>query len=339
VSSAPDELWTVQVIFDRAPYTLASSNITPLLLSNVKYLFADEHCMVIKPSVDQRIIDLLMSGLDMKKTGELAVRLLHRAQRLYLHTITSRIGIGYSVVNVTFEDGRFREYDYVMRLGSVSARLLKGHAHESELNGNVWTGRANLGMHETISLTASTPSIEQPLLLFAATLTEQQLIDYLSWLFTDTTMTHLQPYVDQAMINENYERAQGSFTNSSSRAIYLSRVNIAQSLLLKKTISKVVRTTDSLYVYFEGETFKTHNYKLFVNGVYASEVTQGHAYYSSVSNGIWSSVGKFDRDDHCEVSCDYKDATHILYESKRADTLSLSSEVPYADVTYCDHGL
>ncbi|WP_440091674.1 M60 family metallopeptidase [Pseudomonas syringae] len=339
VSSAPDELWTVQVIFDKAPYTLASSNITPLLLSTVKDLFADEHCVVIKPSVDQRSIDLLMSGLDMKKTGELAVRLLRRAQRFYLHTITSRIETGYSVVNVTFEDGRFREYDYVMRLGSVSARLLKGHAHDSELNGNVWTGQANFGMHETISLTASTPSIEQPLLLFAATLTEQQLIDRLAWLFTDATMTHLQPYVDQAMINENYERAQGSFTNSGSRAIYLSRVNIAQSLLLKKTISKVARTTDSLYVYFEGETFRTHNYKLFVNGVYTSEVTQGHAYYSSVSNGIWSSVGRFDRDDHCEVSCDYKDATHILYESKRANTLSLSSEVPYADVTYCDHGL
>ncbi|GGJ54412.1 hypothetical protein [Pseudomonas avellanae] len=185
-----------------------------------------------------------MSGLDMKKTGELAVRLLRRAQRLYLHTITSRIETGDSVVSVTFEDGRFREYDYVMRLGSVSASLLKGHAHDSELNGNVWTQRANFGMHETISLTASTPSIEQPLLLFAATLTEQQLIDRLAWLFTDATMTHLQPYVDQAMINENHERAQGSFTNSSSRAIYLSRVNIAQVLLLKKTIAKVIRTTD-----------------------------------------------------------------------------------------------
>ncbi|WP_024677852.1 M60 family metallopeptidase [Pseudomonas syringae] len=338
VSSAPDELWTVQVIFDKAPYTLASSNITPLLLMIVKDLFADEHCRVIKPSVDQRLIDFLMSGLDMKKTGELAV-LLRRAQRLYLHTITSRIETGYIAVNVTFEDGRFRQYDYVMRLGSASARLLKGHAYDSELNGYVWTQRANFGMHETISLTASTPSIEQPLLLFAATLTEQQLIDRLAWLFTDATMTHLQFYVDQAMINENYERAQGSFTNSGSRATYLSRVNIAQVLLLKKTIAKVVRTTDSLYVYFEGETFKNHNYKLFVNEVYASEVTQGEAYYSNVSNGVWSSVGIFDRDDHCKVSWDYKDATHILYESKRADTLSLSSEAPYADVTYCDHGL
>ncbi|NAT39666.1 peptidase M60-like domain protein, partial [Pseudomonas syringae pv. actinidifoliorum] len=310
---APGELWTAQLFFEGVTYTLASSNITPLLLSNVKGLFADEHCRVIDPRVDQRSINLLMSGLDMKKTGELAVRLLRRAQRLYLRTITSRIETGYSAVNVTFEDGRFREYDYVMRLGSVSARLLKGHAHESELNGNVWTGRANLGMHETISLTASTPSIEEPFVLFKATLTEQQLIDRLAWLFTDATMTHLHFYVDQAMIDENYERAQGSFTNSSSRAIYLSRVNIAQVLLLKKAIAKVVRTTDSLHVYFEGETFKNYNYMLFVNGVYASEVTQGHAYYSSVSNGTWSSSRKFDRDDYCEVWCVYKDTTHTLY--------------------------
>ncbi|WP_017710461.1 M60 family metallopeptidase [Pseudomonas syringae] len=336
---APGELWTAQVIFDRVTYTLASSNITPLLLSNVKGLFTDEHCRVIEPRVDQRSIDLLMSGLDMKKTGELAVRLLRRAQRLYLRTITRSVEVSYMGANVTFEDGRFREYDYVMRLGPVSARLLKGHAHESELNGNVWTRLATLGMHETISLTASTPSIEQPLLLFAATPTEQQLIDRLAWLFTDATMTHLQPNVDQAMINENYKRVQDSFTNSSSRAIYLSRVNIAQVLLLKKTIAKVVRTTDSLHVYFEGETFKNYNYMLFVNGVYASEVTQGHAYYSSVSNGTWSSSRKFDRDDYCEVWCVYKDTTHTLYKSNRADTLSLSSEVPYADVTYCDHGL
>ncbi|NAT39667.1 peptidase M60-like domain protein, partial [Pseudomonas syringae pv. actinidifoliorum] len=310
---APGERWTAQLLFEGVTYNLASSNITPLLLSNVKGLFTDEHCRVIKPRVDQRSIDLLMSGLDMKKTGELAVRLLHRAQRLYLHTITRSVKVSYMGANVTFEDGRFREYDYVMRLGPISARLLKGHAHESELNDNVWTRPVTLGMHETISLTASTPSIEQPLLLFAATLTEQQLIDRLALLFTDATMTHLQPNVDQAMINKNYERAQGSFTNSSSRAIYLSRVNIAQVLLLKKAIAKVVRTTDSLHVYFEGETFKNYNYMLFVNGVYASEVTQGHAYYSSVSNGTWSSSRKFDRDDYCEVWCVYKDATHTLY--------------------------
>ncbi|EPN63822.1 hypothetical protein A244_01530, partial [Pseudomonas syringae pv. actinidiae ICMP 18807] len=328
ISIAPGDLWTIQVIFDRVPYTWKSSNFTPLLLSNVKGLFADEHCRVIDPRVEQWSINLLMLGLDMKKTGELAVRLLRRAQSLYLRTIISCIETGYSVVNVTFVDIRFRDYNYVMTLGSVSARLLRGHAHDSELNGNVWKIPATVGMHETISLTASPFSIEEPFVLFKVTLSEQQLIDRLAWLFTDATMTHLHFYVDQAMIDENYERAQGSFGNSSSRAIYLSRVNIAQVLLLKKTIAKVVRTADSLYVYFEGETFKNHNYKLFVNGVYAAEVTQGHAYYSSVSNGTWSSIGKFDRDDHCEVSWDYKDATHILYESKRADTLSLSSEVP-----------
>ncbi|KGS15543.1 hypothetical protein OA77_05135, partial [Pseudomonas coronafaciens] len=100
-------------------------------------------------------------------------------------------------------------------------------------------------------------------------------------------------------------------------------------------IAKVVRTANSLSVYFEGDVFKTHNYKLYVNDRYSSEVTQGRPYYSSLSNGVWTSNAKFDSDDNCKVFCEHSGMTYTLYESNTATAVHLSA-LQDADLTHCD---
>lgn len=120
----------------------------------------------------------------------------------------------------------------------------------------------------------------------------------------------------------------------TNRAAYRSYLAIAQSLLLRLTVAKVVRTDDLLEVYFEGDTFKKHNYKLFVNDLYASEITQGNAYYSSVSNRVWTSNKKFGGNDHCKVIVEYQGVVTTLYESDAADAMTASA-LQESDATQC----
>ncbi|PHX52442.1 hypothetical protein AO354_31670 [Pseudomonas syringae pv. syringae] len=89
-----------------------------------------------------------------------------------------------------------------------------------------------------------------------------------------------------------------------------------------------------LDVYFEGDTFKNHNYKLFVNDLYASEITQGRAYYSTVSNRVWTSREKFEGNDHCRVDVEYQGVVTTLYESNAADAMTASA-LQEGDVTQC----
>ncbi|KPW69595.1 hypothetical protein ALQ64_01310 [Pseudomonas cannabina] len=202
------------------------------------------------------------------------------------------------------------------------------------MNQNTWTRLGSIG-HQEVSITA-TRSTGHTYTLFSGTVEQAKLALPIRELFTDYTMTLLSAHVDLAAIDALHLTVNGNpLINPTNRAAYRSYLNKAQGLLLKKTVSKVVRRTDTLDVYFEGDTFKEHDYKLHVNGLYASEITQGKAYYSSVSNRVWTSSKKFDGDDHCKVIIEYQGMTTTLYESHAADTLTASASQDN-DITHCD---
>ena len=316
-------------------FMLSSTASRPILLFNINALFTDERCTELRPGVTQFRLDVLFDNLDEGQTDELHSRLLHRAQLLLLQKTISYVLIGAGLIQVTFEDEAFKGHDYAIQYGNPPyATLEKGIPHSSELNRNTWTHVGGVG-HQEVLITAKGQT-GKTYTLFSGTVEQAKLALPIRELFTDTAMTMLSAHADQAAIDALYLTVNGNpAITPTNRAAYRSYLSKAQRFLLQKTIARIVRTADVLDVYFEGDTFKQHNYKLYVNNLYASEVTQGQPYYSSLNNRVWSSSEGFDGDDHCTVIIDHRGVEIMLYESHAADTATASASRDI-NITHCN---
>ncbi|QHE99034.1 M60 family metallopeptidase [Pseudomonas cannabina] len=316
-------------------FTLSSTASQPVLLFNIKALFTDERCAELRPGITQFRLDVLFHNLDEDHTDELHSRLLHRAQLLLLQKTISYVIIAAGLIQVIFEDEAFKGHDYVIQYGPPPyATLEKGVPKGSELNRNTWTHIGGVG-HQEVLITAKGKT-GKTYTLFSGTVEQAKLALPIRELFTDPAMTTLSAHVDQAAIDALYLTVNGNpAITPTNRAAYRSYLSKAQRFLLQKTVARIVRKADALDVYFEGDTFKKHKYKLYVNTLYASEITQGKPYYSSLNNRVWSSSEKFDGDDHCTVIIDGEGVEIMLYESHAADTATASVSQD-SDVTHCD---
>lgn len=336
----PGEKWAVNVVThepNSLQYEAASTRSYPLLLATIKNLFTDDHCAELRPGLTQLALNTYFSEVNRLQINEIHARLLRRAQRIYLQKMIASVQISSGFISVAFATADFKNYTYALRGTSlVYATLDKGYPSQSDLIENIWVKYGAVDPNDTYSITVSMDHSSTPYVLFSATLAESRIALPIRALFTDYTMTTLTPLADQQTINTLYRTVNGDpLISITNRADYQSYLSIAQRLLLQTTIAKVVRTANSLSVYFEGDVFKTHNYKLYVNDRYASEVTQGRPYYSSLSNGVWTSNAKFDSDDNCKVFCEHSGMTYTLYESNTATAVHLSA-LQDADLTHCD---
>ncbi|MCF8982521.1 peptidase M60-like domain protein [Pseudomonas syringae] len=325
---------SVKVFAGGKLYTAASTASRPILLFNIKALFTDDRCAELRPGITQPRLDVLFFNLEEAKTDEPHGRLLNRAQRLLLQKTISSVIVSSGLVQVTFEDEAFKSHDYTIIFGAPPyATLEKGYPNGSELVENTWIRPGGVG-HQEVTITAA-GGIGKTYTLFSGNVEQAKIALPVRQLFTDSTMTQLVAGVDQASVDALYMTVNGNpLISVTNRAAYRSYLAIAQSLLLRQTVTRVVRTDDLLEVYFEGDTFKKHNYKLFVNDLYASEITQGKAYYSSVSNRVWTSSEKFEGNDHCKVNVEYQGVLTTLYESDAADAMTASA-LQENDATQC----
>ncbi|POP77383.1 M60 family metallopeptidase [Pseudomonas syringae] len=325
---------SVKVFAGSKLYTAASTASRPILLFNIKALFTDDRCAELRPGITQPRLDVLFFNLEEAKTDELHGRLLNRAQRLLLQKTISSVIVSAGLVQVTFEDEAFKSHDYTIIFGAPPyATLEKGYPKGSELVENTWIRPGGVG-HQEVTITAA-GGIGKTYTLFSGNVEQAKIALPVRQLFTDSTMTRLVAGVDQASVDALYMTVNGNpLISVTNRAAYRSYLAIAQSMLLRLTVAKVVRTDDLLEVYFEGDTFKKHNYKLFVNDLYASEITQGTAYYSSVSNRVWTSSEKFEGNAHCKVDVEYQGVVTTLYESDAADAMTASA-LQENDATQC----
>ncbi|SFI21414.1 Peptidase M60, enhancin and enhancin-like [Pseudomonas syringae] len=325
---------SVKVVAGGKLYAVASTASRPILLFNIKALFTDDRCTELSPGITQPRLDVLFSNLDEDRTDELHGRLLNRAQRLLLQKTIRSVIVSAGLVQVTFEGEAFKSHDYTIIFGAPPyATLEKGYPNGSELIDNTWIRPGGVG-HQEVTITAA-GGIGKTYTLFSGNVEQAKIALPIRQLFTDSTMTRLVAGVDQASVDALYMTVNGNpLISVTNRAAYRSYLAIAQSLLLRLTVAKVVRTDDLLEVYFEGDTFKKHNYKLFVNDLYASEITQGNAYYSSVSNRVWTSNKKFGGNDHCKVIVEYQGVVTTLYESDAADAMTASA-LQESDATQC----
>ncbi len=325
---------SVKVFAGGKLYTAASTASRPILLFNIKALFTDDRCAELRPGITQPRLDVLFFNLEEAKTDELHGRLLNRAQRLLLQKTIRSLIVSAGLVQVTFEDEAFKSHDYTIIFGAPPyATLEKGYPNGSELVENTWIRPGGVG-HQEVTITAA-GGIGKTYTLFSGNVEQAKIALPIRQLFTDSTMTQLVAGVDQASVDALYMTVNGNpLISVTNRASYRSYLAIAQSMLLRLTVAKVVRTDDLLEVYFEGDTFKNHNYKLFVNDLYASEITQGKAYYSSVSNRVWTSSEKFEGNDHCKVDVEYQGVVTTLYESDAADAMTASA-LQENDATQC----
>ncbi|PIO94625.1 peptidase M60-like domain protein [Pseudomonas syringae] len=325
---------SVKVFAGGKLYTAASTASRPILLFNIKALFTDDRCAELRPGITQPRLDVLFFNLEEAKTDEPHGRLLNRAQRLLLQKTISSVIVSSGLVQVTFEDEAFKSHDYTIIFGAPPyATLEKGYPNGSELVENTWIRPGGVG-HQEVTITAA-GGIGKTYTLFSGNVEQAKIALPVRQLFTDSTMTQLVAGVDQASVDALYMTVNGNpLISVTNRAAYRSYLAIAQSLLLRQTVTRVVRTDDLLEVYFEGDTFKKHNYKLFVNDLYASEITQGKAYYSSVSNPVWTSSEKFEGNDHCKVNVEYQGVLTTLYESDAADAMTASA-LQENDATQC----
>ncbi|KTB81381.1 M60 family metallopeptidase [Pseudomonas syringae] len=325
---------SVKVFAGGKLYAVASTASRPILLFNIKAMFTDDRCAELRPGITQPRLDVLFFNLDEEKTDELHGRLLNRAQRLLLQKTIRSVIVSAGGVQVTFEDEVFKNHDYTILLGATPyATLEKGYPSESELVNNAWICPCGVG-HQEVTITAA-GGIGKTYTLFSGNVEQAKIALPIRQLFTDHTMNRLAEGVDQASVDALYMTVNGNpIISVTNRAFYRSYLVIAQSMLLRLTVAKVIRTDDVLDVYFEGDTFKNHNYKLFVNDLYASEITQGRAYYSTVSNRVWTSREKFEGNDHCRVDVEYQGVVTTLYESNAADAMTASA-LQEGDVTQC----
>ncbi|WP_373365889.1 M60 family metallopeptidase [Pseudomonas syringae] len=325
---------SVKVVAGGKLYAVASTASRPILLFNIKALFTDDRCTELRPGITQPRLDVLFSNLDEDRTDELHGRLLNRAQRLLLQKTIRSVIVSAGLVQVTFEDEAFKSHDYTIIFGAPPyATLEKGYPNGSELIDNTWIRPGGVG-HQEVTITAA-GGIGKTYTLFSGNVEQSKIALPIRQLFTDSTMTRLVAGVDQASVDALYMTVNGNpLISVTNRAAYRSYLAIAQSLLLRLTVAKVVRTDDVLEVYFEGDTFKNHNYKLFVNDLYASEITQGEAYYSTLSGRIWISREKFEGNDHCVVNVEYQGVVTTLYESDAADAMTASA-LQESDATQC----
>ncbi|POP64015.1 M60 family metallopeptidase [Pseudomonas syringae] len=325
---------SVKVFAGGKLYTAASTASRPILLFNIKAMFTDDRCAELRPGITQPRLDVLFFNLEEAKTDEPHGRLLNRAQRLLLQKTISSVIVSSGLVQVTFEDEAFKSHDYTIIFGAPPyATLEKGYPNGSELVENTWIRPGGVG-HQEVTITAA-GGIGKTYTLFSGNVEQAKIALPVRQLFTDSTMTQLVAVVDQASVDALYMTVNGNpLISVTNRAAYRSYLAIAQSLLLRQTVTRVVRTDHLLEVYFEGDTFKKHNYKLFVNDLYASEITQGKAYYSSVSNRVWTSSEKFEGNDHCKVNVEYQGGLTTLYESDAADAMTASA-LQENDATQC----
>ncbi|WP_122267421.1 M60 family metallopeptidase [Pseudomonas syringae] len=325
---------SVKVFAGGKPYTVASTASRPILLFNIKAMFTDDRCAELRPGITQPRLDVLFFNLEKEKTDELHGRLLNRAQRLLLQKTIRSVIVSAGLVQVTFEGEAFKNYDYTIVFGAPPyATLEKGYPNGSGLIDNTWIRLGGVG-HQEVTITAIA-GIGKPYTLFSGNVEQAKIALPIRQLFTDSTMTQLVAGVDQASVDALYMTVNGNpLISVTNRASYRSYLAIAQSMLLRLTVAKVVRTDDLLEVYFEGDTFKKLNYKLLVNDLYASEITQGKAYYSSVSNRVWTSSEKFEGNDHCKVNVEYQGVVTTLYESDAADAMTASA-LQKNNVTQC----
>ncbi|WP_122670727.1 M60 family metallopeptidase [Pseudomonas viridiflava] len=336
----PDERWAVNIVpndFDIIHYEAASNHDYPLLLASIKNLFTDERCVVLKPGLTQQALNMYFSEVNSLKPNAIHVRLLHRAQRIFLENMIRSVQITSQGISVTFATAEFKNYNYQLKVDKYTfARLDKGYPLYSELVENTWITKLSVAHNILYSISVSLDHSSTPYTLFSGTLAEDNIVQPIRALFTDNTMTQLTSLADQKTVDALYTTINGNLVISiKNRADYRSYLNIAQNLLLRRVYTKVVRTASSLSVHFTGEAYKQFSYKMFVNNAYVSEITQGKAYYSSVSNGVWTTSGKHDSDDNCQVTRDYKGATYVLYESNAADRHTETwAQDPY--VTHCD---
>ncbi|WP_024675942.1 M60 family metallopeptidase [Pseudomonas syringae] len=328
---------SVKVFVGGKLHAAASTASRPILLFNIKALFTDDRCAELSPATTQPRLDVLFFSLDEEKTDELHGRLLNRAQRLLLQKTIRSMIVSAGGVQVTFKDEDFKSHDYTIMFGAPPyATLEKGNPSGSELIDNTWICPGGVGNQE-VTITAA-GGIGNTYTLFSGNVEQAQIALPIRQLFTDYTMTQLVAGVDQASVDALYMTVNGNpLISVTNRAAYRSYLAIAQSMLLKTTVAKVVRTDDVLEVYFEGDTFKNHNYTLYVNNLYASEITQGEAYYSTLSGRIWISREKFEGNDHCVVNVEYQGIVTTLYESDAADAMTASASAWQGnDVTQCD---
>ncbi|WP_440061971.1 M60 family metallopeptidase [Pseudomonas syringae] len=335
----PGERWAVNVVANvtSIEYEAASTQSYPLLLASIKNLFTDERYAVLKPGLTQVALDTYFSEANSVQPDNIHFRLLHRAQRLFLQNMIGSVQISANTISVLFSKPEFMNYNYALwGISYIYATLDQGSPSQSQLIENTWIRQASVDPDERYSITVSMNHSNTPYVLYSGTLAQTRIALTIRVLFTDYTMTQLTPLADQETVTALYATVNGNPVISiKNRADYRSYLNIAQHMLLQRTITKVVRTASSLSVHFTGEAYKQFNFKMYVNNAYVSEITQGEAYYSSVSNGVWTTSGKHDSDDNCQVTCDYKGATYVLYESNAADRRTETrAQDPY--VTHCD---
>jgi hypothetical protein len=284
------------VVKDKVEIRVLLGNVRHLLIlsgyahstlqSRVNALFTDSSQTEITRALSQSTLDTLFADLEQQAVDDSLFAAFHRAQKLLLAASVNFASISDTVILIFFRTDAFYEYDYEL---VTSIRILAALNHGvpvlSSRVGNVWSWR---GLYDSAHQVRVSVTIhEHRYTLLAGTVAENALTEPVRNLFTDDTMTTLRPAIGQGYIDSLRPGISGNFTLSRhNRAASLKHLDAAQTLILRKTIDRV-ETADRFNVHFADDQFKRLNYHLFLNGLYVSEVSEGHPAYSGLEGRHW----------------------------------------------------
>lgn len=294
----------------------AGSRSHEWLVSSLNALFTDERQIEITPSVTQTQLSNLFSELERYAINQSLIQRFHRAQLLFLNKTLGRVSITSNGIDVHLPNLRFKDYTYTLG-NEVDAfsTLAFGVPTSSTLVDNVWSLRTSVD-NTTKALVRVTLNSGHVYTLFSGTLTEDVIGRPIRELFTDDSMTALKPNVGQVTIDALRPTVDGDLNISpTNRATFREQLYIAQHLLLSMTIGNVTESVDMLSVSFPNDNFKHYRYYFYKNDTYCSEVNEGAAFYSSVSNRLWRTSVKIDDQDTCKVLVVHKGLQYVLYQN------------------------
>lgn len=257
------------------------------LVSRISSLFTDSEHTVLEPSATQADISQLFRDLDPAVEDASLFESLQRAQKLLLAKTVSFVEISDALIIVYFTGEAFRGYDYkLITAVRTLASLQHGTPLFSTLIGNVWSWRGlydhGYDIHVIVTMEGG-----REYTLLSSSLAQDAALKPVRSLFTDDSLTALIPTVGHSAIDSLRRNISGTFALSPfNRALALGYLSTAQTLVYRRPIDRI-DTVASFDVYFANDQLKNERYYFYVDGLYASELLDGHPAYSSLTGRHW----------------------------------------------------
>jgi hypothetical protein len=318
-SLAPKGKVEMCVVLDTVWHRLfVSGRFHSALKSRVDALFTDRTQTEIVPSLTQSTLDVLFADLKLQAVDDSLFNAFHRAQMLRLRATVNYIAVSAMVISVFLVGDGYYEYDYELEVhGRRLASLDKGVPTFSTRIGNVWSWRGLHGQEVRVNVIMHGGHRYR---LLASSVEEDSVAEPVRSLFTDDAMTALRPAIGQGRVDSLRRSVSGNFVLSrKNRAMLIEYLSVAQRLLLRPSIDRVVAGPAGVSVYFSSDAFKTGFYLVHKNGAYASQLDEGRPYYSSLTQRHWKTSVPLTDQDTWEVVQILGGYTYTLYSSSDED--------------------